>query len=119
MRTSEERLDALHQRMDALNRKNDLRKQRILTIGMALTGLAITVFLALVFSNIPFTAPETADQGAAASIFTDHDALGYVVVALLAFLLGALVTILSFRLRKHGEKKQEEEQGAVKEEQNG
>ena len=119
MRTSEERVDALHRRMDALKQKNDLRKQRILTAVTAAAGLLTAIFLALVVSNVPFQAPEAADQGAAASIFADHGALGYVVVALMAFLLGALVTILSFRLRKHRDQKQEEEQKTGPEEQNG
>ena len=119
MRTSEERVDALHQRMDALEQTIETRKFRTRSAVIASAGLILAVALALIISNLPVAMPGAAEQGATASIFTDHGALGYVVVALLAFILGGLVTVLCFRLKQNGGKKQEETQEAKQEEKNG
>ena len=42
-------------------------------------------------------------------MFSDSGALGYIVVALLAFLLGVSVTVFCLRLKKWREKKDRED----------
>lgn len=45
-------------------------------------------------------AGDYAGFGTAASMYGDGEALGYIVIGLLAFLLGVCVTVLCFRLRQ-------------------
>ena len=44
-----------------------------------------------------------------ASIFNGSSSVGYIVIAVIAFLLGAFVTVFCFRLKKWQEKKNREE----------
>ena len=115
MRTSEERVASLHQRMDELEEKQAQRKFGIQSAVIAAAGLAAAVLLAVLISTLPVVTPPEADNSAAASIFTDNGALGYVVVAILAFVLGALVTVLCFRIRRHEKMKQKEKEEEPKE----
>ena len=64
--------------------------------------------MALVIASLPIQSPGTITGSAAASIFADHASLGYVVVALLAFCLGALVTVFCFRIKKHWKENQDD-----------
>ena len=45
----------------------------------------------------------------AASMIGSHAALGYIVIGLLAFLLGVCVTVLLYRLRRRNERRSREE----------
>ncbi len=101
MRTSEERVAELHKRMNTRKRNKDLNRYRLQSAALCVVCLALTVVIALVVAGLPYHDPGTVVGGAAASIFADRSALGYVTVALLAFCLGALVTIFCFRIRKH------------------
>ncbi len=105
MRTSEERINELHRRMDALNRQRSRRRYRLQCAVACIACLTITSVLALVVAETSIQSPSSVSEGMTASIFADREALGYVTVALMAFCLGALVTIFCFRLRKHMEEK--------------
>ena len=61
----------------------------------------IALLLSLLISATPAQGLGAVNGSAAASIFADRAMLGYVVVALLAFCLGALATILCARLKAH------------------
>ena len=97
MRTSEERIQELHSRMAAL-RARDNRRSRIAEAGLVVLALAAALTIAVLVGLFPVKAPAEGGGGAMASIFAGHEALGYIVVSLAAFLLGALVTVLCFRL---------------------
>ena len=102
MRTSEERVQEMHRRMGTLKTAKIRRYRRISAVSCA-ACFALAIGLALVMSRLQTETPGGVPGSAAASIFTGHEALGYVVIAILAFCLGALVTILCFRVRKHTE----------------
>ena len=104
MRTSEERVRELHRRMDAMEQQKDRRGYLIRCTAMTAACLAVAVVFALMIAHAPIQVPDMETGGAAASIFTGNEVLGYIVVALLAFLLGALVTVFCFRLKRHREK---------------
>ena len=108
MRTSEERIQELHHRMDTLAEMKERRNDRIRNAAIVLAALVITVAMALMIANAPVLDPGEIGESAAASIFADHSALGYVVIALLAFCLGVLATIFCFRLKKHREEKRDD-----------
>lgn len=106
MRTSEERIHELHDRMNTLTETKNRRRFTMVSAAAFTVCLAITVAMALMIARLPVRTPGDIGESAAASIFAEHEALGYVVIALLAFCLGALVTILCFRIKKHMEEKQ-------------
>ena len=108
MRTSEERIQELHDRMNSLKETKTRRNDLLKSAAAFAVCLAITVALALVIARVPVLDPGDIGESAAASIFAEHSALGYVVIAILAFCLGALVTIFCYRLRKHKEENRDD-----------
>ena len=102
MRTSEERIRELHCRMDVMQEKEIHRRYVARCTAAAAACLAVAVLLAAVISQAMARVSEYPGGAPAfsGSIFADHEALGYVVTAFLAFCLGTLVTILCFRLKR-------------------
>ena len=100
MRTDEEFLAAVHKRAAGIERETRGRRARLLGAGAVLGGLAAVVLLALLTPSVQ-TAALPAEASFRASVFADAGALGYVVVGVTAFLLGAAVTVLCYRLRKN------------------
>ena len=109
MRTSEERVRELHRRMETMEREKSRRRVRLMCAAACTACLAITVAMALVIASLPMQSPVEITGSAAASIFADHASLGYVVVALLAFCLGVLVTVFCFRMKKHWKENQDDD----------
>ena len=109
MRTSEERVQELHRRMNAMEKARNRRRYQMICAAACTACLAITVVMALVIAHLPIQSPIEGTGGAAASIFADHADLGYVVVALLAFCLGALVTVFCFRMKKHMKEREKDD----------
>ena len=90
MRSHEERFAEAKRRIAARQRERRLRRSRIAGISAAAACLALIVGI-----SGDYTGFETAG-----SVFHSSAALGYIVIGLLAFLLGVCVTILCFRLRQ-------------------
>ena len=105
MRTSDERLDELHRRMDKRKRDKNNRGFILRSVAVCAVGLAVTVAAAYLVAKAPYLKTEVAEGGIPGSIIATQAALGYIVIGLLAFCLGALVTVFCFRLRKHLEEK--------------
>ena len=99
MRTCDERVEALHLRMHARRREKAAHRTRRITAAAYAVSTAAAVLLALLIAGAPVRHADAAFAGVSASIFADHAWLGYIVTALLAFCLGALVTALCARLR--------------------
>ena len=102
MRSHEERVVETKRRIAAMERKKRLRRN---TVAMASTVAACLVLLIGASLAMPGIAEsiQTGDYSGfetAASIFHGGAALGYIVIGLLAFLLGVCVTVLCFRLRQ-------------------
>lgn len=102
MRSHEERIVETKRRIAAMERKKRLRRN---TVTMASTVAACLVLLIGASLAMPGIAEsiQTGDYSGfetAASIFHGGAALGYIVIGLLAFLLGVCVTVLCFRLRQ-------------------
>ena len=109
MRTSEERVQELHRRMNTMEKAKSHRRVQLMCAAACTACLAITIAMALIIASLPIQAPGEITGSAAASIFADHTSLGYVVVALLAFCLGALVTVFCFRMKKHMKENQDDD----------
>ena len=102
MRSHEERVVETKRRIAAMERKKRLRRN---TVTMASAVAACLVLLIVASLAMPGIAEsiQTGDYSGfetAASIFHGGAALGYIVIGLLAFLLGVCVTVLCFRLRQ-------------------
>ena len=101
MRTNEERISALHERVGDLNRER--KNRRFSSICVTSVAVCIGLLIAMGFLIPNITENSSAANTASsmnASIFADSNVLGYIVIAILAFLLGVTVTVFCFRLKK-------------------
>ncbi len=101
MRNTEERVLAVKQRAKEIERQRRIRQDRIVMGSHAAASLLLIIGLSLAMPGIMAGMPESeyAYLGAAAGIFEQNGGFGYVLIGLLAFLLGVSVTILGYRLR--------------------
>lgn len=108
MRTNEERIAAMHQRAAEMNREQRARKVRIMQATGAVVACAATFMLAVFMPRISEFQADPA-SGTTGSIFADSGALGYIVIAIIAFLLGTALTMFCYRLREWQMRKDKEE----------
>ena len=112
MRTNEERIERLHARVEELNQQKRTRHVRVLQSVCAAACFAAVILLAVCMPQI---APAQVDPAAGspgdmhASMFAAGGALGYVMIAVVAFLLGIAVTVFCFRLKRWQKEKEQEE----------
>ena len=102
MRSHEERITETKRRIAARERKERRRRNTVTMASAVAACLALLIGASLAMPGIAANI-QTGDYSGfetAASIFHDGAALGYIVIGLLAFLLGACVTVLCFRLRQ-------------------
>ena len=102
MRSHEERVVEAKRRIAKIEREKRLRRDKITMISAVAACLALLTGASLAMPGIAASI-QTGDYSGfetAASIFHDGAALGYIVIGLLAFLLGVCVTVLCFRLRQ-------------------
>ena len=102
MRSHEERVAETKRRIAKIERAKRLRRN---TLAMASAVAACLVLLIGASFAMPGIAAkiQTGDYSGfetAASMYGGSAALGYIVIGLLAFLLGVCVTVLCFRLRQ-------------------
>ena len=99
MRSLEERVVETKRRIAKIEREKRLRRDKITMISAAAACLALLIGASLAMPGIAASI-QTGDYSGfetAASIFHGGAALGYIVIGLLAFLLGVCVTVLCFR----------------------
>ena len=110
MRTNEERTGLIHQRTAEIKRERQKKKQRawdmICIAACLILIVGIGSFLPDWVVGIP--GGEVHHASGAASLVGSHAALGYILMGLMAFLLGVCVTMLLYRLHRRNERKQRE-----------
>ena len=102
MRSHEERVAEAKRRIAKIERAKRLRRNTFTMASAVAACLALLVGASLAMPGITANI-QTGDYSGfetAASIFHGGAALGYIVIGLLAFLLGVCVTVLCFRLRQ-------------------
>ena len=102
MRSHEERVAETKRRIAKIEREKRLRRNTITMASAVAACLALLIGASLAMPGIAANI-QTGDYAGfetAASIFHGGAALGYIVIGLLAFLLGVCVTVLCFRLRQ-------------------
>ena len=101
MRTNEERIAAMHKRAAEIEREDKNRKVLIMQGVSVVVGLAAVIVLAFIMPGMAGNlAVDTATSAARASIFSDNNAFGYIVIGIIAFLFGISVAVFCFRLKK-------------------
>ena len=101
MRNTEQRVVAVKRRTKEIQREKQMRRNRIVGISSVAACLFSVIGLAFAMPGIMEGLPvgEYTYSGAAASIFDGGGGFGYVLIGLLAFVLGVSVTILCYRIR--------------------
>ncbi len=102
MRSHEERVAETKRRIAVRQREKRLRRNTITIASAVAACLALLIGASLAMPGIAASIQTGNYSGleTAASIFHGGAALGYIVIGLLAFLLGVCVTVLCFRLRQ-------------------
>ena len=112
MRSHEERVAETKRRIAKIEREKRLRRNVITMASAVAACLVLLVGASLAMPGIAASI-QTGDYSGfetAASMYGGGAALGYIVIGLLAFLLGVCVTILCFRIRQmNREDKQDKE----------
>ena len=102
MRSHEERLAEAKRRIAKIERAKRLRRNTITMASAVAACLALLIGASLAMPGIA-SRIQTGDYSGfetTASMYGGGAALGYIVIGLLAFLLGVCVTVLCFRLRQ-------------------
>ena len=102
MRSHEERVAEAKRRIAKIEREKRLRRNTITMASAVAACLALLIGASLAMPGIAASI-QTGDYAGfetAASMYGGGAVLGYIVIGLLAFLLGVCVTVLCFRLRQ-------------------
>lgn len=98
MRSREERVRAVCCRVAQMRRQ---RRLRAITAGAVAASVLVTAVLAVQMpERMRAMAGNEVEGTQAASVFRNGGAAGYVLIGLLAFVLGICVTVLCFRIRE-------------------
>ena len=102
MRSHEERVVETKRRIAKIEREKRLRRDKFTMISAVAACLALLIGASLAMPGIAANIQTGNYSGfeTAASMYGGGAALGYIVIGLLAFLLGVCVTVLCFRLRQ-------------------
>ena len=102
MRSHEERVAEAKRRIAKIEQEKRRRRNTVTMASAVAACLALLIGASLAMPGIAASI-QTGDYSGfetAASIFHSSAALGYIIIGLLAFLLGVCVTVLCFRLRQ-------------------
>ena len=102
MRSHEERVAEAKRRIAKMEREKRRRRNTVTMASAVAACLALLIGASLAMPGIAANI-QTGDYSGfetAASMYGGGAALGYIVIGLLAFLLGVCVTVLCFRLRQ-------------------
>ena len=102
MRSHEERVTETKRRIAKIEREKRRRRNTIAMASAVAACLALLIGASFVMPGIAANI-QTGDYAGfetAASMYGGSAALGYIVIGLLAFLLGVCVTVLCFRIRQ-------------------
>ena len=110
MRTNEERAGLIHKRTVEIKRERQKKKQHALDMICIVACLILIVGIGSFLPDRVVGVPggEVHHASGAASLVGSHASLGYILMGLMAFLLGVCVTVLLYRLHRRNERKQRE-----------
>ena len=100
MRSTNERMELLKKRTDEIKERHNEKKHRAAVVASYSLCIVFITAMSAVVCNLKFDNFEQMPIANTASIFTNKYFLGYVVVGILAFLLGVSVTLMCDMLHK-------------------
>ena len=115
MRSHEERVAETKRRIAKIEREKRRRRNTITIASSVAACLALLAGVSIAMPGMTAQLQPDSCTGfeTAASMYGGSNALGYIIVGLLAFLLGVCMTILCFRLRQmERDEKDEGQHGA-------
>ena len=117
MLKDEERIAEVKRRIAKKEQQQRMRRRRIISAVCIAACFAVIVGISFAMPGIIGRVEPGTSSGfeTAATILGGSTALGYMVIGLLAFILGVCVTVLCFRIRQLNK----EEQTEMKKEDNG
>ena len=86
-------------------RAGELRRKKRRLRACALTAGCMAILIALGAAMPSISAQSVRQETGAASILGAHESLGYILMGVLAFLLGVCVTVLLYRIRQSDERR--------------
>ena len=103
MKSTDEQMNEIMRRSESLKAKKSMNDY---IIGFSIAIAACLALIVLVGASIANISPETADNSVSqyGSLVISAPYMGYVVIGLLAFILGVLVTLLCRRIREFKQK---------------
>lgn len=109
MRNHEERLEEVQKRIAQVQYKQKQRRSYMMAVSSVAVCLVVIVGLASVMPGVAqnITVSDYDTFKTTASIFTDGTMFGYLLIGLIAFVLGVCVTILCLHI--HNLQKEEKE----------
>ena len=110
MRTNEERAVLVHKRTAEIKRERQKKKQRAVDLISIAACLLLVVGIGSFMPGWTAGVPggEVHHASGAASLVGSHAALGYILMGLMAFLLGVCVTVLLYRLHRRNKRARQE-----------
>ena len=110
MRTNEERAGLIHKRTTEIKRERQRRKQRALDMICMAACLLLVVGIGSFMPDLvaDISGGAVRHASGAASLVGSHGALGYILMGIMAFLLGVCVTVLLYRLHRRNERERRE-----------
>ena len=106
MRTTDERISAVQRRTLQLRKIRRLQlRNRALSVAACAASVIVLVGMGIAIPGIEerFSQAPIDLNGAAGSIFSATPGLGYVVIAVVAFMFGVCVSLLCIHLRRQSE----------------
>ncbi|MFR4283582.1 MAG: hypothetical protein ACLT1Q_01945 [Anaerobutyricum soehngenii] len=111
MRTSEERQRLIHKRITEIQREESRKRQKLIGGAGVMLCLAFIIGLGCWLPGV--TSQDSGRRvnyaAGVASVLGKNEALGYICMGILAFVLGVCVTVLLYRLRAAQEHRKKED----------
>ena len=113
MRTSKERARLIHRRTAEIKQERRIKRQRRLDAACMAVCLLLVIGIGAMMPGLMRGAADGSivHPSGTASLLGSHAALGYIIMGLLAFLLGVCVTVLLYRLHRRYERQKQEDAG--------
>jgi len=107
VRSTTERIKLAKKQADEIKKQHNEKRHRLAVILCYSFGIALIVVISALVCNLNFAGFEQMPMHDTASIFANKGFLGYVVVGILAFLLGISVTLMCDILHKRNKERNE------------
>lgn len=110
MMTDEERMKKIRRRTEEIRKQDRQKKQFILDLGCVAACVVVIICIGMYMPSLMggFSFQNVQSSAATASIIAKNNALGYIIMGILSFVLGVCLTILLYRLRERNRQDKQE-----------